>query len=191
MVELGMLKANEMNISRVAVFGGSRPKPGDPTYEEALQLGQLLGQAGYTVLTGGYIGTMEAVSRGAAEAGVHVVGVTCDEIENFRPGSMNPWAKEEVRLSTLSERIFALIEGSDACLALPGGPGTLTEIAVTWNHLVIQAIPPRPLILIGPGWRETFDTFFRVMDRYIPAPQRRWLLFAEDAASAVQLLSQF
>ncbi len=191
MAGLGTLKANNMDISRVAVFGGSSPKPGDPPYEEALHLGQLLGQAGYTVLTGGYIGTMEAVSRGAAEAGVHVIGVTCEEIENFRPGGINPWAKEEVRLPTLRDRIYALIEGSDACLALPGGPGTLAEVAVTWNHLVIEAIHPRPLILIGPGWRETFDTFFKVMDRYIPASQRRWLLFAEDAASAVQLLSQF
>lgn len=53
----------------VTVFGGSQPKPGTPAYEEARQLGELLAQRGHTVLTGGYIGTMEAVSRGAAHAG--------------------------------------------------------------------------------------------------------------------------
>jgi predicted Rossmann-fold nucleotide-binding protein len=51
---------------RVTVFGGSKPKVGESAYEDAFQLGSLLGKAGYTVLTGGYIGTMEAVSHGAA-----------------------------------------------------------------------------------------------------------------------------
>ena len=69
---------------RISVFGGSSPKPGDLAYEQAYYLGKLIGEAGYTVLTGGYIGTMEAVSRGAAEAGGHVIGVTCDQIENWR-----------------------------------------------------------------------------------------------------------
>ncbi|MDI6694379.1 MAG: hypothetical protein QME21_04975 [Anaerolineales bacterium] len=66
-------------IRAVTVFGGSRPTPED--YEQALHLGRLLGGSGYIVLTGGYIGVMEAVSRGASEAGGHVIGVTCDEIE--------------------------------------------------------------------------------------------------------------
>ena len=47
---------------RVTVFGGSQPKPGDPVYQDALHLGKLIAQAGYTLLTGGYIGTMEALS---------------------------------------------------------------------------------------------------------------------------------
>ena len=71
--------------NRITVFGGSKPRPSQPAYQEALLLGQLLGSQGYTVLTGGYIGTMEAVSRGAAESGGHVIGVTCDEIERWRP----------------------------------------------------------------------------------------------------------
>jgi uncharacterized protein (TIGR00725 family) len=153
-------------------------------------LGQLLGEAGYIVLTGGYMGTMEAVSRGASETGVHVIGVTCSEIESWRKAALNPYVIEELRVLTLRERIYALIEGSDACLALPGGPGTLAEIALTWNHLVIQAIQPRPLILIGEGWRATFDILFQEMDAFIPAYQRKWILFAQDAASAVELLSQ-
>ena len=109
---------------RITVFGGSQPKPGEPAYEDALRLGSLIGQAGYTVLTGGYIGTMEAVSRGAAEAGGHVIGVTCDEIEAWRPVKPNPWVTEEMRFPTLHQRLFALIDNCDAALALPGGVGT-------------------------------------------------------------------
>ncbi len=101
---------------RVTVFGGSQPKPGDPVYQDALHLGNLLAKAGYTLLTGGYIGTMEALSRGAVEAGGHVIGVTCDEIEAWRPVKANPWVTEDWHYTSLKERIFALIENCDACL---------------------------------------------------------------------------
>src|SRR5574339_491820 len=115
---------------RISVFGGSQPKEGDTAYAEAMELGRLLAQRGHTVLTGGYIGTMEAVSRGAHQAGGHVVGVTCEDIEKWRNVGANRWVKEERRKKTLFERLQGLIEGCDAALALPGGPGTLTEIAL-------------------------------------------------------------
>jgi uncharacterized protein (TIGR00725 family) len=62
---------------KISVFGGSQPEEGSLAYQEAYQLGKLLAEAGHIVLTGGYIGTMEAVSRGASEADGHVIGVTC------------------------------------------------------------------------------------------------------------------
>src|SRR5512143_4181559 len=110
---------------RVSVFGGSQPKQGDAAYAEALELGKLLAERGHTVLTGGYIGTMEGVSRGANEAGGHVIGVTCEDIEAWRPTRANRWVIEEIRKKTLMERLHALIHESEAALALPGGPGTL------------------------------------------------------------------
>ena len=175
-------------MKRITVFGGANPKPGTAAYEEALQLGRLLGERGYSVLTGGYIGTMEAVSRGAAESGGHVIGVTCEEIESWRGVSANPWVKEELRYATLKERLFALIEECDAALALPGGVGTLAEIALTWNLLLIDAIPPRPLILIGSGWQETVRHLYASFDDYIPEMQRQWIQFSQDIWQAVDLL---
>ncbi len=175
-------------MKRVVVFGGSQPKPGDSAYENALRLGQYLGGAGYTVLTGGYIGTMEAVSRGAAEAGGHVIGVTCDEIEKWRPVKPNAWVREEYRLPTLRQRLFVLIDENDAAIALPGGPGTLAEICVLWNHLLINALAPRPLILIGDEWRTVLEQFFFTMAAYIPIEQRRWLNFTPDVEAGFQLL---
>ena len=175
-------------MKRVTVFGGSNP--GERDYEQALQLGRLLGLAGCTVLTGGYIGTMEAVSRGAAESGGHVIGVTCEEIEAWRPVRPNPWVQEEMRYPTLRQRIFALIENCDAAIALPGGPGTLAEVAITWNHLLTGAISPRPLILVGPGWQEMMDQFYRSFDGYVPERQRKWLIFAGDVQEAARLVIQ-
>ena len=147
-----------MNIS---VFGGSKPRPGSRAYEEAQTLGSLLAQRGHTVLTGGYIGTMEAVSRGANEAGGHVVGVTCDEIERWRGVKANLWVQEERHFETLEQRLLELVHACDAAIALPGGPGTLTEIALTWNLMIVDSIQPKPLILVGEGWKTTLETFFQ------------------------------
>ena len=174
-----------MNIS---VFGGSRPKEGDSAYEEAMLLGRLLAQRGHTVLTGGYIGTMEAVSRGASEAGGHVVGVTCEDIEAWRPVKPNRWVKEERRRKSLMERLQALVEGCDAAIALAGGPGTLTEIALTWNLMIVESRHRSPLILVGPGWQSTLDQFFKEFDGYIPAEQRELVWFAKDAETAAKML---
>ncbi len=174
-----------MNIT---IFGGSQPKPGDPAYAEAYELGSLLAQRGHTVLTGGYIGTMEAVSRGAAEAGGHVIGVTCADIEAWRAVKPNAWVKEERRFTTLQERLNELILACDAAIALPGGPGTLTEVALTWNLMIIESMPRKPLILTGAGWRSVFDRFFDKFNTYMPLNQRDLLHFAPHVQAAVELL---
>ncbi|HEX7541524.1 MAG TPA: LOG family protein [Anaerolineales bacterium] len=175
-----------MNIT---VFGGSQPQPGSPAYAEACELGKLLAQAGHTVLTGGYIGTMEAVSRGASEAGGHVIGVTCADIETWRPVKPNVWVQEERRFATLQERLNELVLACDAAIALPGGPGTLTEIALTWNLMIVNSMPPKPLILTGAGWRSVMKSFYNSFEVYIPQNQRDLLQFAPDIREAVNLLS--
>jgi len=174
-----------MNIS---VFGGAQPQPNSPAYEEARLLGGLLAQRGHTVLTGGYIGVMEAVSRGAHEAGGHVIGVTCEDIEAWRKVSKNQWVKEEWRKKTLIERLQALVEGCDAAIALPGGVGTLAEISIMWNLMVVESLHRRPLILIGNGWQSTFDQFFTSFETYMPARQRESVMFAEDVHTAVNMI---
>lgn len=175
-------------MTQISIFGSSQPKPGQPEYAAAQRLGQLLAQAGYTVITGGYIGTMEAVSRGAAEAGGHVIGVTCAEIEAWRPVKANQWVLEERSFPTLRARLFELIDACDAAIALPGGPGTLAEISLFWNQLLIGAIPARPLILVGAGWETVIDCFFEQHAANIPLAQRAWLSFAEDVDTAVSQL---
>jgi uncharacterized protein (TIGR00730 family) len=174
-----------MNIS---VFGGSHPQPDSPAYAEARTLGKLLAQAGHTVLTGGYIGTMEAVSRGAAEAGGHVIGVTCDDLEAWRTVKPNVWVQEERRFATMQERLNELVKACDAAIALPGGPGTLTEIALTWNLMIVHSMPPKPLILMGAGWKSMVESLYDSFDEYIPQNQRDLLLFAPDILSAVACL---
>lgn len=176
---------------RVSVFGSANPKPGTEAYQDAYRLGRLIGSAGLTVLTGGYMGTMEAVSRGAAEIGGHVVGVTSEVIEAYRPIGPNAWVAEEWRCKTLSERLQRLIESCDAAFALPGGVGTLLEVCLMWNRLVIHSIEPKPMILVGDGWHKVMEVFFGELGEYVSLESREYIAFAPDSQSAFTLLRFF
>jgi len=175
---------------KITIFGGATPQANGTSYEDAFRLGKRLAEAGHTVLTGGYIGTMEAVSRGAAEAGGHVIGVTCQEIETWRNVKPNAWVLEEIRFPTLHERLLALIDACDAAIALPGGIGTLVEIALMWNRMIIDAIPRRPLILVGEGWKKTIETFYQTQDGYISESSRQVIMFAADVDQAFEIIHQ-
>jgi uncharacterized protein (TIGR00725 family) len=92
----------------ITVFGSSRRDEGSALYRETYELGRLLAQAGYAVLSGGYNGSMAAVSRGAREAGGRVIGVTCAV---FDPTPPNPWLTEEIRTPTLLDRLAIMMFG--------------------------------------------------------------------------------
>jgi hypothetical protein len=126
-----------------------------PLYQTCLALGRLLGQAGFVVATGGYTGAMEAVLRGAREAGAHTVGYTCATFERaFTP---NPWVVEERKTRVLSARIQRLAEESDAFVVVHGGLGTLAELALVWNMMLAGELPARPLVVVGAEWPRVID----------------------------------
>jgi len=135
----------------VAVFGSSTIHESDPEYREAGELGSRLAAAGADVITGGYGGAMAACSRGAHEAGAHVVGVTVELFEGRAP--VNRWVKERVHTNDLFERLRHIIGRADAFIAVSGSVGTLAEILLTWNLLMVQARPPAPLVLLGAQWK--------------------------------------
>jgi len=174
----------------VTVFGASTPKLGTLDYEVARHLGGLLAQAGWAVATGGYSGVMEAASRGAAEAGGHVIGVTSLVIENWRTGARaNSWIKEEIKFATLRERLYHLVDCCQAAIALPGGIGTLSEIAFTWSLLQTDEIKRKPLVLVGEMWREVAATFIREGGVYLhPGDEDliRVVGSVEEALDAIQ-----
>jgi uncharacterized protein (TIGR00730 family) len=175
-------------MNTITVFGGSLPKPGSAPYQDAYHLGALLAKNGFAVQTGGYIGTMEAVSRGASEAGGHVIGVTCDEIEDWRPVAPNKWVMEEKRCATLRERLYRLIDECQAAISLPGGIGTLAEWSLSWAELQIHPDSDKKLILVGQGWEEVLGTFRTELGEYIPAADQVRILAVPDVESAAAVL---
>ncbi|HXI93207.1 MAG TPA: LOG family protein, partial [Blastocatellia bacterium] len=117
---------------RITVFGGSRCGPDAAEYKEALRLGRLLVEAGFDVCSGGYAGVMEAISRGAHEAGGHVIGVTMEQFKS----APNPYLKKIEPSADFYARLQILIRDSAGYIALRGGMGTVTEISLVWNKLV-------------------------------------------------------
>jgi hypothetical protein len=137
----------------ITVFGSSRPREDNADYREALALGRELAQAGFAVCSGGYGGVMEAVSRGAKEAGGKTYGVTA---EFFKPKA-NAWIDVEVRLHTWQERLFELIRLGDGFVACKGGTGTLVELAVVWEMLNKAVISGKPFAVLGDFWIPILD----------------------------------
>ncbi|MFP4052841.1 MAG: LOG family protein [Phycisphaerae bacterium] len=133
----------------VTVFGSGNPLEGEEAYAVAREVGMQLAELGYGVANGGYGGTMEASARGAAEAGGHVVGVTCS-VWSSQP---NPYIDEVVRTGKLTERIDTLIRlGEGGYVVLPGATGTLAELAMVWEGMCKHMLPKRPLVCLG-FWR--------------------------------------
>ena len=139
----------------MAVFGSSGTMPGDAEYQMGMECGAALARAGLAVATGGYGGTMEAVSRGASTSGGHVIGVTAPSIFPDRSGA-NEWVAEQHPAATLPLRVARLIEISDAAIAMPGSIDTLTELVV-WNTGFVARFaghPPYALDTVGSTWRD-------------------------------------
>src|SRR5882762_6481491 len=150
----------------VTVFGSSRPREGEADYEEARVLGRALAKHGFSVCTGGYGGVMEAVSRGAKDAGGKTYGVTEDFFKNAK---LNPWIDLEVRMKTWEERLFELIRCADAYVACKGGTGTLVELAVVWEMLNKSVMNGKPFAVLGDFWQPVLDRV-REVEVGHPAP---------------------
>jgi uncharacterized protein (TIGR00725 family) len=106
-------------------------------------------------MTGGYGGVMAACSRGAHEAGGHVVGVTVELFE--QRGPVNRWVAERVHTPDLFERLRVIVDRADGFIAAPGSIGTLTELFLTWTLLSVKARPSVPLVLLGAHWPGYLD----------------------------------
>jgi len=138
----------------VSVFGSSRVDPDHPLYRLAYAWGKVLAEMGFAVATGGYGGTMEAVSRAVREAGGLAIGVTAPPVFPGRPGA-NAHVGLELPSPSLLARIERMLDLGQAYLALPGGVGTFTEIAVAWNRAYVDRLADRRVrpLAVHASWR--------------------------------------
>lgn len=152
----------------VAVFGSSQSDRDSRNWAEAEQVGRRLGEAGFAVITGGYGGTMEAVSKGASEASGHVIGVTAPPLFPGRHGA-NPYVAELIETEGLAERIGVMMERAEGIIALPGSIGTATELLVAWNvnHILRRSGGHQvPTVAIGRHWRMVAATLVSEIDAF-------------------------
>jgi uncharacterized protein (TIGR00730 family) len=165
----------------ITIFGTSRAAAGDAIFTLAMETGRLLAQAGFTIANGGYGGTMLAAAKGAAEAGGEIIGITCSA---FKSSRANVYVTREIDTGSLDERLDTLVKLGQAYIVLPGGTGTLLELAKVWelkNKGFLNA--NKPIILLGGFWKplvkliETDD-----------ADSSRYVKLADEPKQAVEMI---
>ena len=170
-----------MSKKIITIFGTSRARPGDSTFTLAYETGALLAKAGFTVANGGYGGIMLAAAKGAAEAGGEIIGVTCSA---FKSGKANEYVKREIVTGSLDERLETLIKLGQAYIVLPGGTGTLLELAKVWelkNKGFLKT--DKPIILLGGFWKPLIELI--ATD---DTDSSRYVKLADEPKQAVKLI---
>lgn len=166
----------------VTIFGGSKCAHDSPEYLEAKALGKRLAEAGFTICTGGYLGVMEAASRGAREAGGRVYGIVMNQFKH----EPNRWLTDKVATDHFYDRLQNLITRSVGFVALRGGMGTVTEISLVWNKLMTGVLVSRPLVLVGDCWRPVVKCW---QDNLVVSDAEVHLLnFADNAEEAAKII---
>ena len=170
-----------MDETVISVFGTGRAREGEPAYVLAEQIGRALAQAGFAIANGGYRGTMHGAAKGAAEAGGTVIGVTCSAFKN---STANEYVTREMVTCSLEERLGTLVRLGQGYVMLPGGTGTLLELAMVWE-LKNKGFLDRakPIVLAGEFWRPLVD----LVAQDDPACTRH-IAFAEGPEQVVDLL---
>lgn len=138
----------------ITVFGSSKPLEDEEEYQTAYYLGKELGNRRFSVCTGGYLGIMDAVSRGAAEKGREAIGIT---VETFK-ARKSSYLTKEIECKNLLDRLGKLIELADAYIILRGGTGTLVELSLVWEMINKHAIPAKPVVCHGEMWSGLVET---------------------------------
>ncbi|MGB9596571.1 MAG: LOG family protein [Candidatus Poribacteria bacterium] len=168
----------------VAVFGSSRARSDNETYNKAYETGKLLAEAGFIVCNGGYSGVMEASAKGAKQANGKTIGITTDA---FKELSVNKWIDQEIKTGSYIERLQKIVETANAFIVLKGGIGTLSELSIIWCSNVIREIR-KPVVLVGDSWEKVIKEMTK---RLIISPQEMLAItMVREPKSAVEILKR-
>jgi len=142
----------------VTVFGSARFKEDHPYYQLARDMGAELARAGYTVMTGGGPGIMEAANRGAKEAGGRSIGCNIVLPEEQ---AINRFVDHSIELCYFFIRKVMMVKYSSAFVLMPGGFGTMDEIFETATLIQTQKIADFPIICMGLDYWQHLTPFVR------------------------------
>ena len=144
----------------VTVFGSARFKPSHRYYQLARDVGRELANAGYTVLTGGGPGVMEAANRGARDVGGRSLGCNIELPHEQMP---NPYVDEVIHFNYFFTRKVMLVRYSQAFVVMPGGFGTMDELFEAATLIQCKKLGPFPLVLVGRDFWQGLVDFTRYM----------------------------
>jgi uncharacterized protein (TIGR00730 family) len=133
----------------VSIFGSARTPPGHPEYEQARALARLLGEHGFSIITGGGPGVMAAANRGAQESGVQSIGLA---IELPLEEGMNEWVDLPLVFHYFFTRKVMFVRYASAFVVFPGGFGTLDELFEALTLRQTEKIQAFPVVLVGTDY---------------------------------------
>ena len=156
----------------VSIFGSARLPPGSHTYELARDVARRLGEAGFTIITGGGPGIMEAANRGAHEAGALSVGLNIEL--PFEQGP-NDYQDIELTFDFFFTRKVMFVRYAGAFVVFPGGFGTLDELFEALLLIQTRKIRSFPVVLVGSEWWSGLLAWMRARleDEGMVSPERR------------------
>jgi len=135
----------------VSIFGSTRIRPVDEVYQRAEQIGKLLAESGFAVITGGGPGVMEAANKGAISAGGKSIGLNIELPLEQKP---NPYTNITLNFRYFFVRKVMFVKYAVAYIILPGGFGTMDELLESITLIQTKKIKPFPVILVGSNyWR--------------------------------------
>jgi uncharacterized protein (TIGR00730 family) len=175
----------------ISIFGSARVKPGDPYYEKTVVLARRLAQEGFSVITGGGPGIMEAANRGAAEGGGKSVGMNIRLPFEQTP---NPYANIRIDYKYFFIRKVMFVKYAMAYVILPGGFGTLDELFEALTLIQTKRIRSFPVILIGSEyWKGLLDWMKKTMMRelMIEKDDLNYFQVIDDPEEVVRHIKKF
>ena len=168
----------------ITIFGSSRPTEDSKEYQEAESLGEKLSAAGFSLCTGGYRGTMEAVSKGASQSDANIIGVTS---AIFSP-TPNQYVNMQVHTMTPYERLQKLVELGDGYIILKGGTGTLVEFALVWELMNKNIIAQKPIIVATDFWKPVVELLDKELAFEKLESCAKYVRVAENAVQAANMM---
>lgn len=172
----------------VTIFGSSRTQPDDPMYTLARECGRTLGAAGYSIVTGGGPGVMEAANRGAMDAGARSAGLAI-RLPHEQP--TNPYTTLSLDFRYFFVRKVMLVKYATAFVLFPGGLGTLDECFEMLTLISTGKVEPFPVILVGSAYWRGLDRWLDdalVSGGYIDAQDRALFHIVDTAAEVLALV---
>ena len=174
----------------VTVYGSARFKEGHPYYELARSMGKALAENGFTVMTGGGPGVMEAANRGAKEGNGPSYG--CNIVLPFEQ-KLNPYVDKKVEFEFFFTRKVILRKNSIAYVLMPGGFGTMDEIFEVLTLIQTGKLPARPVVCMGTDYWKHLGTFLRatMLEAGTISPADIELAFVtDDVQEAIDYIQQ-
>lgn len=142
----------------VTIYGSARVKPDSLLYRQTLAIAKRLGELGFTIITGGGPGVMEAANKGALEAGVVSIGLNIDLPEEQ---TTNPYTTRSITFNHFFARKVMLVKYADAFVIMPGGLGTLDELTEVLTLMQTKKIKPFPVVLFDSSYWGGFLDWLR------------------------------